>query len=71
MDNALQAENDTVFGIPHSEETLALLVHVQVKNGTQGMAKHVRGLTLRVHVLQNLCEVMLRSGYPGYTVLAT
>ena len=53
-------------GIPHSEEVLALLVHVQVINGSADLAKHVKGLTLRLHVLEKLCDIMRQSGYPGY-----
>ena len=63
--NSLHAQDDTVHGVPHSEETLALVVHEQIPNGTKDMAKHMRGLTLRVRVLHKLCEVMLRSGNPG------
>merc|ERR1712078_792884 len=53
-------------GIPHSEGVLALLVHVQVVNGSADLAKHVKGLTLRLHVLEKLCDITRHSGYPGY-----
>ena len=53
-------------GIPHSEDVLALLVHVKVFNGSADLAQHVKGLTLRLHVLEKLCDIMRHSGYPGY-----
>jgi len=53
-------------GLPHSEETLALLVHVQIIGGSKDLAKHIKGVTLRLHVLEELLEVMRNTGYPGY-----
>ena len=57
-------END--LGLPHSEETLALLVNVHIVGGNKDLALHLKGLTMRVEVLQNLIEILRASGYPGY-----
>ena len=54
------------MGLPHSEETLALLVHVHIVGGNKDLAVHLRGLTLRVRVVQELIEILRSSGYPGY-----
>ena len=54
------------LGLPHSEETLALLVNVHIVGGNKDLTVHLKGLTMRVHVLQELIEILRRSGYPGY-----
>jgi hypothetical protein len=54
------------LGLPHSEETLALLVNVHIVGGNKDLATHLKGLTMRVHVVQELIEILRRSGYPGY-----
>ena len=54
------------LGIPHSEETLALLVNVHIVGGNKDLALHLKGLTMRVNVLQELIEILRKSGYPGY-----
>ena len=46
----LQHLQDTL-GLPHSEETLALLVNVHICGGTKDLALHLKGLTLRVSVV--------------------
>ena len=65
-DDHVRALAEQARGIPHSEEVLALLVRVKVINGAADLAKHVKGLTLRLHVLEKLCSIMRQSGYPGY-----
>ena len=54
------------LGLSHSEETLALLVNVHIVGGSKDLAVHLSGLTMRVAVVQELIEVVRRSGYPGY-----
>ena len=54
------------LGLPHSEETLAMLVNVHIVGGSKDLALHVKGLTLRIPVMQKLMEIMRDSGYPGY-----
>ena len=54
------------LGLPHSEETLALLVHVHIVGGNKDLAIHLKGLTLRVRVVQDLIDILRSSGYPGY-----
>ena len=54
------------LGLPHSEETLALLVNVHIVGGHKDLALHLKGLTMRVKVLQELIEILRSSGYPGY-----
>ena len=44
----LQAE----MGLPHSEETLATLVHVQIRCGSKDLAMHLRGLTMRADIVR-------------------
>ena len=56
------------LGLPHSEETLALLVNVHIRGGSKDLALHLSGLTLRVNVIQELIAILRRSGYPGYEV---
>ena len=46
------------LGLPHSEETLALLVNVHIVGGDKDLALHLKGLTLRVHVMQDLIEIL-------------
>ena len=41
-------------------------MHVSIVGGNKDLAKHVKGLTLRVHVLEELLQVMRNTGYPGY-----
>ena len=53
-------------GVPHSEETLAMLVNVHIVGGSKDLAQHVKGLTLRIPVMQRLMDITRRSGYPGY-----
>ena len=57
-------QND--LGVPHSEETLALLVNVHIIGGNKDLALHLKGLTMRVPVLQRLIDILRASGYPGY-----
>ena len=59
-----QIQNE--LGVPHSEETLALLVNVHIVGGNKDLALHLKGLTMRVHVLQRLVEILRANGYPGY-----
>ena len=54
------------LGIPHSEETLAMLVSVSIVGGSKDLALHLKGLTLRIPVLRQLVDIMRLSGYPGY-----
>ena len=54
------------LGVPHSEETLAMLVNVHIVGGSKDLALHLKGLTLRIPVMQRLIEIMRDSGYPGY-----
>ena len=54
------------LGVPHSEETLALLVNVHLVGGTKDLAQYITGLTLRVSVIQRLIDILRGSGYPGY-----
>ena len=58
------------LGVPHSEETLALLVNVSIVGGNKDLAEHLGGLTMRVDVLQELIEILRQSGYPGYEKIA-
>ena len=59
------------LGVPHSEETLALLVNVSIVGGNKDLAEHLSGLTMRVDVLQELVEILRHSGYPGYEKMAS
>ena len=52
------------LGLPHSEDTLALLA--KVFGGSKDLAAHLSGLAMRVRVVQQLIESLLGSGYPGY-----
>ena len=54
------------LGLPHSEDTLALLVHVHIVGGNKDLAVHLKGLTMRVGVVQELIEILRGTGYPGY-----
>ena len=54
------------LGLPHSEETLALLLNVHIVGGNKDLAVHLKGLTMRVSVLQELIEILRHSGYRGY-----
>ena len=54
------------LGLPHSESTLALLVNVHIVNGDKSLSEHLKGLTMRVTVLQRRIEILRASGYPGY-----
>ena len=54
--------------MPHSEDTLALLVNVFIVGGSKDFATHLSGLTMRVRVVQELVEILRASGYPGYEV---
>ena len=56
------------LGLHHSEDILALLVSVHIRGGTKDLSAHLSGLTLRVHVIQELIAILRRSGYPGYEV---
>ena len=53
------------LGVPHSEETLAMLVNVHIVGGSKDLALHVKGLTLRIPVMQKLMEIMRDSGIPA------
>ena len=46
------------LGVPHSEETLALMVHVQIRGGSKDLTQHIQGITMRVEVIQNLIEIL-------------
>ena len=63
---AALAKLQSELGLPHSEDTLALLVNVHIVGGSKDLALHLKGLTMRVKVLQELIEILRRSGYPGY-----
>ena len=54
------------LGVPHSEETLAMLATVQIVGGDKDLALHLKGITLRIPVMRKLMEIMRDSGYPGY-----
>ena len=54
------------LGLPHTEETLALLVNVHIVGGNKDLALCLKGLTMRVEVIQNLIQILKLSGYPGY-----
>ena len=54
------------LGVPHSEETLAMLVSVHIVGGSKDLALHLKGLTLRTPALRKLIDIMRLSGYPGY-----
>ena len=44
------------LGVPHSEETLAMLVNVHIVGGSKDLALHLQGLTLRIPVMkEKLC----------------
>ena len=54
------------LGVPHTEETFALLVNVHIVEGNEDLAQHLSGLTMRVRVVQQLIDILRASGYPGY-----
>jgi len=54
------------LGLPHSEEILAMLVNVHIVGGSKDLALHLKGLTLRIDVLEELTKIMRETGYPGY-----
>eukprot|EP00973_Karenia_brevis_P093968 12420082-Karenia_brevis.AAC.1 len=54
------------FGVPHTEETLAMLVSVKPVGGDVDLAVHLEGLTMRAHVLDGLVAILRKTGYPGY-----
>ena len=39
---------------------------MHIVGGTKDLALHLQGLTMRANVLQELIEILRRSGYPGY-----
>ena len=43
-----------------------MLVTVHIVGGSKDVALHLKGLTLRIPVMQRLIEIMRDSGYPGY-----
>ena len=45
-----------------------MLVSVHIRGGTKDLSAHLSGLTMRVHVIQELISILRRSGYPGYEV---
>ena len=45
---------------------MALLVNFFIVGGSKDLAVHLSGLTMRVHVAQQLIEMLRASGYPGY-----
>ena len=53
--------------MPHSETILAQLVHIHIRGGTKDLADHLKGVTMRVHVIDSLIKIMRASGYPGYS----
>ena len=40
---------------------------MHIRGGTKDLADHLKGLTMRVHVIDNLIKIMRASGYPGYS----
>jgi hypothetical protein len=52
-----QQHLEETVALPHSEETLALLVHVHVKGGSKDLAQHLSGLTMRAAVIQQLISI--------------
>ena len=58
---ALKAAHDEL-GLPHDETTLALLVNVHIVGGSKDLAFKLKGLTMRVSILERLMEVMRSSG---------
>ena len=43
-----------------------MLAHVHIVGGNKDLAVHLKGLTLRVRVVQDLIDILRSSGYPGY-----
>ena len=41
-------------------------MHVHIVGGSKDLALHLKCLTLRVKVMQELIEILRRSGYHGY-----
>ena len=39
---------------------------MHIVGGSKDLAFHLQGLTMRANVLQELIEILRRSGYPGY-----
>ena len=66
QDRAQLQELQAQTGVPHSEEVLALLVNVHVRGGAKDLALHLKGLTMRVAVVEKLIGILRDSGYPGY-----
>ena len=54
------------LGVPHAEETLAMLVNVHIVGGSKDLALHLKDLSLRIPVMKQLMAIMRESGYPGY-----
>ena len=54
------------LGLPHSEEVLEKLVNVHIRFGNKDLTAHLKGLTMRVAVVQGLVDIMRSSGYHGY-----
>ena len=55
------------LGIPHSEETLAMLVNVHIVGGSKDLAQHVKGLTLRISVMQRFRKLFLDKKHHRHT----
>ena len=43
-----------------------MLVNVHIVSGDTSLSEHLKGLTMRVAVLQRLLDILRGSGYPGY-----
>ena len=65
VDSSLLQDAEREVGVPHFETTLAQLVHRHIRGGTKDLADHLKGLTMRVHVIDSLIKIMHASGYPG------
>ena len=66
LPKATLAKLQQEFGLPHSEEKLALLVNVQIRGGSKDLTQHLSGLTMRVAIVQELINILRGTGYPGY-----
>ena len=54
--------------LPHDEDTLAALVHVQLEASAADvdLSKTLQGVKMRVQVVLHLISILRSSGYPGY-----
>ena len=57
------------LGVPHSEDTLAMLVNVHIVGGSKDLALHLKGLTLRIPVIERLLTLQSVRRTVSYTHL--